>query len=269
VSETQTFENVIYEKDGSVARIIMNRPDKANAQSSAMVWDFDRALKLADGDYDVKVVIIKANGNGFCSGHDVSMRPGTNPEFEASMANTGVPWKAHSDLYLWPVLYLWEFPKPVIAQVHGYCVGSGTYYGLFTDITVAADDAYFQMPLLQGHGLPGGETMIEPWIFMNWKRASEYLYTAQRLTAEQALQMGLVNRVVPRSELEHVVEDLAAEIARVPLSTLMATKTMLKRAWELMGLRMHMQMSTDLMTMAISSSDVRNFQRGESPSSGE
>lgn len=81
--------------------------------------------------------------------------------------------------------------------------------------------------------------------------------------------MGLVNRVVPRSELEQVVEDLAAEIARVPLSTLMATKTMLKRAWELMGLRMHMQMSTDLMTMAISSSDVRNFQRGESPSSGE
>ena len=79
MSETQTFENVIYEKDGSVARIIMNRPDKANAQSSAMVWDFDRALKLADGDYDVKVVIIKANGNGFCSGHDVSMRPGTNP----------------------------------------------------------------------------------------------------------------------------------------------------------------------------------------------
>ena len=100
----------------------------------------------------------------------------------------------------------------MIAQVHGYCVGSGTYYGLFTDITVAADDAYFQMPLLQGHGLPGGETMIEPWIFMNWKRASEYLYTAQRLTAEQALQMGLVNRVVPRFELEHVVEDLAAEM---------------------------------------------------------
>ena len=83
MSETQTFENVIYEKDGSVARIIMNRPDKANAQSSAMVWDFDRALKLADGDYDVKVVIIKANGNGFCSGHDVNMRPGTNPEIRS------------------------------------------------------------------------------------------------------------------------------------------------------------------------------------------
>jgi enoyl-CoA hydratase len=256
VSETHSFENVIYQKDGPIARVIMNRPHAANAHSETMVREIDDALKLAQRDYDVKVLVIKANGKGFSAGHDVNMRPGSHPEFEASLANIGVPWKAHQDLYLWPVLSLWEFPKPVIAQVHGYCIGGGTYYGLFTDITIASDDAYFQMPLLQGHGLPGGETMIEPWIFMNWKRASEYMYTAQTLTAEQALEMGLVNRVVPRADLEQTVEDMAAEIARVPLSTLMATKALMKRAWELMGLRMHMQMSTDLMTMAIASSDA-------------
>jgi enoyl-CoA hydratase/carnithine racemase len=237
----------------------MNRPDVANAQSAAMVHQIEQSLRLADEDYEIKVVIVKSNGKGFSAGHDVSMKPGLNPEFEASMANTGVPWKGHRDLYLWPVLSLWEFPKPVIAQVHGYCIGGGTYYGLFTDITIASEDAYFQMPLLQGHGLPGGETMIEPWVFMNWKRASEYLYTAQTLTAAQALEMGIVNRVVARADLEQAVEDLAAQIAQVPLSTLMATKALMKRAWELMGMRMHMQMSTDLMTMAVAASDVRAF----------
>ena len=259
MTDTQTFDYVIYERDGPVARVILNRTDAANTQSSGLAWDFDRALKLADRDYDVKVVIVKGNGKGFCGGHDVRREPGINPEFDAAMDNLGIPWKGHQDLFLWPVLYLWEFPKPVIAQVHGYCIGGGTYYGLFTDITIASEDAWFQMPTVQGYGLPPGETTIEPWLFMNWKRAAEYLYTSQRLTAEQALQMGLVNRVVPLAELEQTVEDLAAEIARAPLTTLMATKALIKRAWELMGMRMHMQMSTDLMSLAIASSDVREF----------
>ena len=119
-------------------------------------------------------------------------------------------WKAQSDLFLWPTLRLWEFRKPTIAQVHGYALGGGTYWALLPDITVASDDAYFQMPLVQGLGFPGGETMIEPWVFMNWKRTYEYLYTAQTLTAAEALDMGLVNRVVPRDDLDATVDELAA-----------------------------------------------------------
>ena len=153
--------------------------------------------------------------------------PDAYPEFLASDEAIGSNWIGSRKLFLWPTLRLFEFPKPMIAQVHGYAVGGGTYWALLPDITIAADDAYFQMPLVQGLGFPGGETMIEPWTFMNRKRAAEYLYTAQTLTADEALAMGLVNRVVPRDALESTVEDMAARIARAPLSTLMGTKALL------------------------------------------
>jgi len=258
--ERKTLERVIYEKDADlgVARIILNYPEKANVQDSRLAWDVDECLAEADRDYDVKVVILKANGRGFCAGHAIfaGEQEDVYPDFFHSMQATGNTWKGQLDLFVTPVLRLWEFPKPTIAQVHGYCVGGGTYFGLLTDMTVASDDAYFQMPLVQGLGLPGGETMIEPYVFMNWKRAAEYLYTARTLSAQEALEYGLVNRVVPRDELEATVEELAAKTAKAPLSTLMATKALLKRAWEQMGMRMLMQMSNDLLIVAGVSSDV-------------
>ena len=188
---------VIYETEGPVARIVLNWPDKANAQSSEMVWQVDACLDRAEDDAAVKVVILKGNGKGFCAGHAMG-GPDAYPEFVASDEAIGSNWIGSRKLFLWPTLRLFEFPKPMIAQVHGYALGGGTYWALLPDITIAADDAYFQMPLVQGLGFPGGETMIEPWTFMNRKRAAEYLYTAQTLTADEALAMGLVNRVVPR-----------------------------------------------------------------------
>jgi enoyl-CoA hydratase/carnithine racemase len=113
------------------------------------------------------------------------------------------------------------------------------------------------MPLVQGLGFPGGETMIEPWVFMNWKRTLEYLYTAQTLSAHEARDMGLVNRVVPRADLDATVAELAAHIARAPLSTLMATKQLVTRAWELMGMRTHLQMSTDVMAVTARTKDAQ------------
>ena len=167
--ETRDLGPVLYETDGPIARLILNWPEKANAQSSAMVHTFDDALTLADRDYDVKVLIIKANGRGFCAGHAVGGDP--YPEFTENRERWDSVWKAQADLFLIPTQRLWEFRKPTIAQVHGYALGGGTYWALLPDITIASDDAFFQMPLVQGLGFPGGETMIEPWVFMNWKRA--------------------------------------------------------------------------------------------------
>ena len=256
--EREEREAVIYEKDGPIARIILNRPHKANSQSSAMVHDVEDCLRDAERDYDIKVVILKANGKGFCAGH--ALEPGALPEFEEAR-EAGHPWKGQADLFLWPFLHLWEFQKPLVSQVHGYAIGGGTYYALIPDIVVASEDAYFQMPLVQGMGFPGGETMIEPWVFMNFHRAFEYLYLAQTLTAKQALEMGLVNRVVPRAELEKTVETIARQIAQAPLTTLMATKSLVRRAWEMMGLRMHWQMSTELMELTGKAGDVTAWRK--------
>jgi enoyl-CoA hydratase len=254
--ESQDLGPLLYEVDGPVARIVLNDPGRANSQTSEMVHAFDDALTLADRDYTVKVVVIKANGKGFSAGHAAGAGY-QYPEFTENLLHWESVWKAQADLFLWPTLRLWEFRKPTIAQVHGYALGGGTYWALLPDITIAADDAYFQMPLVQGLGFPGGETMIEPWVFMNWKRTYEYLYTAQTIAAPEALELGMVNRVVPRDELDAAVDEMAAHIARAPLSTLMATKQLVSRAWELMGMRMHLQMSTDVMAVTAHTSDAR------------
>jgi enoyl-CoA hydratase len=254
--DTQDLGTISYEVDGPIARVVLNDPGRANSQTSEMVHAFDDALTLADRDYAVKVVVIKANGKGFCAGHAAGGGY-QYPEFAENLERWDSVWKAQSDLFLWPTLRLWEFRKPTIAQVHGYALGGGTYWALLPDLTIAADDAYFQMPLVQGLGFPGGETMIEPWVLMNWKRTYEYLYTAQTVTAAEALELGMVNRVVPRGELGATVDELAAHIARAPLSTLMATKQLVKRAWELMGMRVHLQMSTDVMAVTAHTSDAQ------------
>ncbi len=255
--DSKDFGRVLYEKDGAVARLILNWPEKANAQDSEMVWAFDKALNEARDDYDVRVLIIKANGKGFCSGHAVVGGPAAFPEFQKSMERTGLPWKGAQDLFLWPTLDLWEFPKPTIAQVHGYAIGGGSYWAFIPDITICSEDAYFQMPLPQAMGFPTGETMVEPWVFMNYKRAAEYLFQSKTITAQEALAWGAVNKVVPRDALESTVEEMAQNIARAPVTTLMMSKTLIKRAWELMGLRSHWQMSTDMMELAAQASDVR------------
>ena len=104
--------------------------------------------------------------------------------------------------------------------------------------------------------------MIEPWSFMNRKRAAEYLYTAQTLTAAEAREMGLINRVVAREQLDGTVEDMAVRIARAPLSTLMGTKSLLVRAWEGMGMREHLQMSADVMSIMEKTSDAVAVRQG-------
>ena len=269
-SERRDLGKVLYETDGAIARVVLNWPAKANSQSSELVWQVDEALGFAQHDSAIKVVILKANGKGFCAGHDMSGGPDVYPEFARSIDAIGSNWIGSRDLFLWPTLRFYEFPKPMIAQVHGYCLGGGTYWAYLPDITIASDDAYFQMPLVQGLGFPGGETMVEPWMFMNRKRAAEYLYTARTLTAEEAERYGLINRVVPRDDLDDVVEAMAAVIARAPLSTLMGTKSLLVRAWDQMGMRQHLQMSADVMSILEKTSDAQELrqrlvERGQKP----
>jgi enoyl-CoA hydratase len=253
----ETRERIIYEKEGPIARVILNWPEKANAQDQKLAEEVDAALLDADRDWDIKVIILKANGKGFCSGHVVGNMQEAYPSFFDESQVRGAPWKAQSDLFVKPVLNLWELSKPTISEVHGYCVGGGTHYGLTTDIVVAGEDAYFSYPPLQGFGMPSGECSIEPWVFMNWRRAAYYLYTAEVVDARKALEYGLVNEVVPNAELTDRVEAIARLVAQAPITTLMATKANIKRAWELMGMRVHWQTSNDLVTLASMSKDVQ------------
>jgi enoyl-CoA hydratase len=254
--ERRVLEAIIYEREPPIARIILNRVDKANTKDSVLVTEVDDCLHEADRDKEIKVVILKANGKGFCGGHVARWGPDENPypDFGDTFEDL---YKGTADLFLWPTLYLWEFPKPTISQIHGYCMGGGIYLGLLTDFCVASEDAYFQMPLAQSLGEPGGHTMIEPWLLMNWHRTMDWLLLAPTLSAQQALDWGLLNRVVPRDDLEATVEEMANKIAQIPLTTLMAVKNNVKRAWELMGMRVHLQVSHILTNMVGAASDVQ------------
>lgn len=259
--ESKKYETIIYEKDGPIARIVMNTPEKANIQTAQQVWDIDAALELANRDEDVKVLILKSNGKGFCAGHAIV---GTAEEMASVYPTTGgTPERTHKnhnqDLFLWPPLRLWEFPKATISQINGFCLGGGTVYGFLTDISIASDDAYFQMPLPQGFALPGAQTLFEPWLLMNWKKTYEYLYLNPTLTAEEAKEWGFINEVVPLSSLNDRVEAVAATIAQMPASNIMAIKSAIKRAWEMMGMRVHMQMTTDILTMVSGNTDTGEF----------
>jgi enoyl-CoA hydratase len=209
--ENRTLESVIYEREPPIARIILNRPDKANTKDASLVQEVDACLHEADRDKEIKVVILKANGKGFCGGHVAGWGPDENPypDFGNTFEDL---YKGTADLFLWPTLYLWEFPKPTISQIHGYCMGGGIYLGLLTDFSVAS---------------------------------------------EEALEWGLLNKVVPRDRLEETVEEMARKIGQIPLTTLMAVKNNVKRAWELMGMRVHLQVSHILTNMVGAASDVQ------------
>lgn len=140
-------------------------------------------------------------------------------------------------------------------------MGGGIYLGLLTDFSVASEDAYFQMPLAQSLGEPGGHTMIEPWLMMNWHRTMDWLLLAPTLSAQEALEWGLLNKVVAREDLEDTVEEMARKIGQIPQTTLMAVKNNVKRAWELMGMRVHLQVSHILTNMVGAASDVQERRR--------
>ena len=254
------LETIIYETDGPIARIVLNTPEKANIQTAQQVADMDQCLFWAADDEDIKVLVLKANGRGFCAGHAITAPGDVSNPYPRTGPTPERTWKNHNyDLFLWPPLRLWEFPKATISAVQGYCLGGGTIYAYLTDLVVAADDAYFQMPLPQGFALPGAQTMVEPWVMMNWHKAAEYLYLAKTLDANEAAEWGLVNTVVARDDLESTVESMATRVAQMPLTTIMGIKAGLKRAWELMGMRMHFQNSTDILTIVTGASDVREF----------
>ena len=126
--ERRELESVIYEREPPIARIILNRPDKANTKDASLVQEVDACLHEADRDKEIKVVILKANGKGFCGGHVARWGPDENPypDFGDTFEDL---YKGTADLFLWPTLYLWEFPKPTISQIHGYCMGGGIYLG--------------------------------------------------------------------------------------------------------------------------------------------
>ncbi|WP_034086926.1 enoyl-CoA hydratase [Streptacidiphilus albus] len=236
---------VRYQRRGPVAVVTMNRPEYRNAQNSAMTYALDDAFYRAAADPEVKVVVLAGAGEHFSAGHDIGT---PERDVDTSFDRRAGLWWDHvgrsggesrfareQEVYLGMCRRWRELPKPVIAQVQGACVAGGLMLAWICDLIVAADDAFFADPVVR-MGIPGVEYFAHPWV-MGPRFAKEFLYLGERVPAERALSLGMVNRVVPRGQLEQEVLSIAGRIAEMPALGLALTKKAVNQAEDQMGLQ--------------------------------
>jgi enoyl-CoA hydratase len=232
-----TFETIRYEADGPVATITMNRPEVANAQNSKLIDELDRAFDLVDADDALRVVILAAAGKHFSSGHDLKALvegDGSDPWVARRETPEG-KFEHEKTMYFDRCLRIHDFRKPTIAAVQGSCVAAGVMLAAMCDLIVAADDAVFSNPVLRLTGA-GVELLVEPWE-IGIRKAKEFLFTGDTIDAHEAWRLGLVNRVVPRAELETRTRELADRVALVPPVTAQTVKDTINHTATLMGKR--------------------------------
>ncbi len=233
-----TYETLLYDTDGPVATITLNRPDRLNTIVAPMPDEFEAAMGEADGDGDVKVVIVRGAGRSFCAGYDFG------EDFEAfdEQITTDGAWDPGKDFVFATArrhaptqqfMSMWHSPKPVIVQVHGWCVGGGSDTALCGDLVIASEDARIGTP----YARMWGAYLSGMWIYrLGLTRAKEYALTGRPLSGERAAEIGLINRAVPFDELEGTVRAEAERLAGIPASQLAAQKLVVNHAFETMGL---------------------------------
>lgn len=250
--EHPTYTQVIYETPApKVARIVLNRPEKRNAQGLVMTYELDAAIRHACHDDDISVIILAAAGDHFNAGHDLSMTERAQPTPEESIGlwgqyEVGNGWEGaysrEKELYL-DVTERWRnAPKPIIAEVQGSVIAGGNMLVWMCDIIICSDDAKFRDNTVGEMGVPGVEYFAHPFE-LGVRKAKEWLFTAGWISAQDAEKRGMVNHVVPRADLSAFTLDLAKEITKTDRFTLKLAKESINNAEDAMGRRQAMNYS--------------------------
>lgn len=247
----ETDEPVLYERRDATAWISLNRPDFANSQNGQMLYALDAAFARAVDDPDVRAIVLTGKGKHFSSGHDIGT-PGRDADQPAEARRS--LWGDHSELdgAAWAYvreqeLYLglcrrWrDIPKPTIAAVHGACIAGGLMLAWVCDLIVASRDAYFSDPVLR-MGVPGVEYFAHAFE-MHPRVAREFLFLGDRMSAERAHQLGMVNRLVERDALEAEAAAIAERLAALPPFGVTLAKQVLNQTEDAMGKRTAMDLA--------------------------
>lgn len=217
--------DLLYEKDGHIATVTLNRPERLNAISTAMLRAFSEALVDADRDPETRVIIITGAGKGFCSGLDLK-------DFDAGVGPGSGANSAKFDLHNAPPMVLHTTDTPVLCALNGAAAGYGLDLALGCDIRIASEQGRLAAVAVRRNILPeSGGTWLLPRL-VGWAKAAEVAFRGQVLSAPEALALGLVNRVVPREDLMRVTREWAAEIAALPPMAIQATKRMMRLGLE-------------------------------------
>ena len=224
------YDTLEYERIDAVARIYLNRPEKRNAQNARLLEELEHALACAGADAAVRVVVLGGRGTHFSAGHDVV-------ELGRDYLQRPIDerYAFEEARYYQCALKLWDLPKPVIAEVRGGCVAGAFMLAAMCDLIVASEETYFADPVVH-MGAAAAEVLFHPWV-LGARLAKDILYTGRRLSAQEAHQIGLVNRLVPDQELEASALALAQQIAGAPAFTLKLLKNSIHRALDMQGFR--------------------------------
>ncbi len=231
--EGRVYSAALYEKQGTVATITLNRPEKRNAFNDAMFGDLAAGLRQARHDPEVRVVVVKGAGLSFSAGHDLNPAPGEEtPPIPPGLSPNVRDYFNVERRRCGKEEDVLHYPKPTIAQVHGYCVGAGEFVAASCDLTIAAEDAVF--------GAPGfGRRTLGPAELPIWPGGSERFRGGNlqpEITGRHAADLGIINKAVPAAELDAEVARWTEALSRLPADALMLAKEWVNGTLDLVGM---------------------------------
>lgn len=225
--------DVLYETAGRVATLTLNRPERLNAITSELVRDLRAALEQAWDDDAIHAIRLRGAGRAFCAGYDIGWGAEEMRDSEGDR-----PWDPIADYrmmsgFVDAYMQLWRSPKPVIAQVHGYCVGGGTDFALCSDLIVCSEDCRIGYPPARVWGSP----TTAMWTYrLGLERSKRLLLTGDALDGQRAVDWGLASETYPESELDDAGLALAERVAQLPQNQLQMMKLLVNNVIEQLGL---------------------------------
>jgi enoyl-CoA hydratase len=234
-----------------VRRVTLNRPEKRNALNHPLRGEIMDALRAGDMDPDIKVMIVRANGPSFSAGYDLG---GGNEghEYPHYTAPGEGQWPRHVT-ETW--MSIWDMSKPVIAQVHGFCLAGGSELATGCDLVYMAEDAQMGYPAVR-FGVP--DMHFHPW-FLGMRKAMEMFMTGDSVSGIEAVEYGWANAAFPADRLEAEVLKVAEKITKLPLDVLRLNKRAIHRQMEAMGLRNGIRAGTELCALGTHTQSMANF----------
>jgi enoyl-CoA hydratase len=231
---------VLYEEKDTIGIITLNRPEKKNTLTEAVIQGLAEAVDRATASRDVRAIVLRGAGGVFCAGYDLTTEGGWTSPFDAPHPEPRPgSWDPVRDWQFMGhnvrrFMKLWDCPKPVIGQIEAWCLGGATDLALCCDQLFMAHDAHIGYPPSRLFGTP--TTML--WVYrLGLERAKQYLLTGREIDAETALRIGLVSEVHPAADVADRVEAHAANFRHIPANQLALNKLLINQAYENMGLR--------------------------------
>ncbi len=233
-------------------RLTLNRPEKRNALSNELRGRLFKALEEGDRDQDVRVTILRGAGSCFSAGYDLSMEPGQPRQPFPFFSSGGAgDWARH---VVEGCFRIWDLAKPVIAQVHGWCLAGGSELATACDLVYVAEDAQIGYPPVRTMSPP--DNQFHAWL-CGLRPAMEMMLTGDAVSGRQAVEYGFANRAFPAERLEEEVIAIARRVAKIPSDVQQMNKRSIHRAMDIMGLRAAIRAGTEIQALAMTTETSR------------